>query len=391
MSGPAANVWRMRLLHTSDWHIGRTFHGHSTLPHLRGVLAGLAELTARERVDVVLVAGDVFDSAAPAADAFLLFEEAVGALREAGAVVVMTSGNHDSVARLGHQSRFAAAGGVHVRTRHQQLHDPVVLHDAYGAVDVFGIPYLEPVLVRGAYPDSVLKTHEQVLTHAMERVRAAVRTRGNRSVVLAHCFAAGVRATDVERDISSGGVDLVPAGVFDGPDYIALGHIHARARITDRVRYSGAPLHYSFGERRGPRGAWLVELDAAGLAGVEWRDLPVPRPLTRLRGELQQLLADPSLADSEQHWIAAVLTDAVRQQDAMARLQRRFPFAVQLEHRPPEVATETGSYTERLRGRSDVDVVGDFLQHVRGARPDALEGALLGDVLATVAARESAA
>ncbi len=391
MSEGPATVGRMRLLHTSDWHIGRTFHGHSTLPHLRGVLAGLAELTAREHVDAVLVAGDVFDSAAPSAEAFLLFEQAVGALREAGAVVVMTSGNHDSVARLGHQARFAAAGGVHVRTRHERLDDPVVLRDAHGVVDVYGIPYLEPVLVRAAYPDAVLKTHHQVLTHAMDRVRSTAAARGNRSVVLSHCFAAGVRATDVERDISAGGVDLVPAGVFDGPDYVALGHIHGRARLTERVRYSGAPLHYSFGERRGPRGAWLVQLDAAGLAGVEWRDLPVPRPLTQLQGELQVLLTDPALADREQHWIAAVLTDAVRQQDAMARLQARFPFAVQLEHRPPAVAGEHRTYTERMRGRSDVDVVGDFLQHVRGARPDAEESALLGDVLATVAARESAA
>ena len=381
----------MRLLHTSDWHIGRTFHGLSTLPHLRGVLDGLAELAARERVDAVLVAGDVFDSAAPSAEAFVLFEQAVLALRETGAAVVMTSGNHDSVARLGHQARFAAAGGVHVLTRHERLDEPVVLHDEHGSVDVFGVPYLEPVIVRAAYPEAPMKTHEQVLTHAMDRVRAAAMLRGNRSVALAHCFAVGVTASDVERDISSGGLDLVPAAVFDGPDYVALGHIHGRARLSDRVRYSGAPLHYSFGERGGPRGAWLIELDAAGLAGVEWRDLPVPRPLSRMQGELQQLLADPALTDREQHWVSAVLTDGVRQQDAMARLQRRFPFAVQLEHRPPTVAGERRSYTERLRGRSDVDVVGDFLEHVRGTRPDPLEGAVLGDVLTAVAVRERAA
>ena len=378
----------MRILHTSDWHIGRTFHGHPTLDALRGVLTELAALVARERVDAVLVAGDVFDSATPSADAFLLFEGAVAAIRDAGAQVVMTSGNHDSVARLGHQARFARFGGVHVLTRHEALDEPVELADEHGVVDVYGIPFLEPLLVRSAYPDAELRTQEQVLRHAMDRVRAAVERRGNRAVVLAHCFAAGVAAGDVERDITAGGVDLVPASVFEGVDYAALGHIHGAATITDRVRYSGAPLHYSFGERSARRGGWLIDVGATGVEGVTWCDLAVPRPLARLTGELESLLTDPAHAEHEDHWVSAVLTDPVRQLDAMPRLQRRFPYAVQLEHRPPSsAATPEGSYAERLRGRTDAQVIADFLGHVRGAGPDNVEAAVIRDVLAAEAAR----
>lgn len=394
MSEGAASVRGMRLLHTSDWHIGRTFHGHSTLDALRGVLLELAEAVRREQVDVVLVSGDVFDSATPAAAAFELFEEAVLAIRAAGASVVMTSGNHDSAARLGHQAPFAAAGGVHVRTRADALDRPVELADEHGAVDVFGIPFLEPLLVGG-------RTHAEALQRAMDRVRAAVRDRGNRAVVLAHCFAsAGVvpQAAGGERDITAGGLDVVPSAVFDGTDdapisYVALGHLHSRMRLAEHVRYAGAPLHYSFGETSPLRGAWLVDLDAEGLAEVRWLDLSVPRRLTELVGALEDLLVDPALGDREQDWIQAVLTDPVRQQDAMAKLRQRFPFVARLEHRPEGVRpADARSYGERTAGLPDAQLIAGFLEHVRaGAGPSDAESRLVAEVLTAVQAAERAA
>lgn len=406
----------MRLLHTSDWHIGRTFHGHSTLDALRGVLAEIADVVRRERVDAVLVAGDVFDSATPAAAAFELFEEAVLAIRATGAVVVMTSGNHDSVARLGHQAPFAAAGGVHVRTRVDALHVPLELADEFGVVDVYGIPYLEPLLLGGG-------THATVLADAMDRIRRSAADRGNRSVVLAHCFAAtGVvpQAAGGERDITAGGLDIVPVGVFQPPvglgsslhddptrstagvptndgaaniAYVALGHLHSRIRLADGVRYSGSPLHYSFGETSAARGCWLVDLDSTGLAAVRWIDLAVPRRLTTLRGTLGELLDDPALAGSEQDWIEAVLIDPVRQQDAMARLRERFPFAAKLEHRPDIVRpSDARTYGERTAGLPDAALIAGFLELVRaGAGPSDAESALVADVLAAVGAAQRAA
>lgn len=401
---PAATVPRMRLLHTSDWHIGRTFHGFSTLEALRGVLAELAVVVERERVDVVLVAGDVFDSTTPAAAAFELFEEAVLAIRATGAQVVMTSGNHDSAARLGHQAPFAAAGGVHVRTRVDAIDRPVVLHDEHGVVDVFGIPYLEPLLCRPLLGGPFLGgggTQAEVLGRAMDRVRAAVALRGNRSVVLAHCFAAaGVvpQAAGGERDITTGGLDIVPATVFAGDetatiDYVALGHLHSRVRLAEGVRYAGAPLHYSFGETSPQRGGWLVDLDAAGLADVRWVDLSVPRRLTTIRGTLAELLADPAHEALSDDWIQAVLTDPVRQQDAMARLRTRFPHIARLEHRPEGVRTaDARSYGERTAGRPDAQLIAGFLEHVRaGEGPTDAESALVADVLASVGAAERAA
>ena len=383
----------MRILHTSDWHIGRTFHGHSTIENLRSVLANLAVEVREREVDVVVVSGDIFDSATPAAEAYTVLEAAVMALREAGATVVLTSGNHDSATRLGFMSRFSGLAGVHVVTRHDQHDQPITLHDEYGAVHVYGIPYLEPSLIRHHYPDAALRSHEQVLGFVMDRIRADLAVRGGRSMVLSHCFAVNVAATDaavetsdVERDITAGGIDYVPLSVFDGPDYVALGHLHGRSSLSDRVRYSGAPLHYSFSEAAKPRGGWLIEFDAAGLASVDWIDLPVPRALRVVTGELDEILADPALAEAEGQWLSVVLTDTVRPLDGMRRLQARFPFCVTLEHRPAVTAeAPVASYASRVRGRSDVDIVAGFLAHVRnGVGPSDAETAIVADVFAAV-------
>jgi exonuclease SbcD len=384
---------RMKILHTSDWHIGRTFHGHSTLAQLAEVLQSMVE-TVRERgIDVVAVAGDVFDSATPAAENYGVLTTALRGLRDAGATVVLTSGNHDSSARLGFLAEFVELAGIHVITRHGQHDQPVTVHDEHGPVHIYGIPYLEPALVRHAYPDAELRTHEQTLRFAMDRVRADLAGRGGRSMVLSHCFAVGIEASDVERDITAGGLDYVPIGAFDGPDYVALGHIHGRAVLSDRVRYSGAPLHYSFSEAGKPRGGWLVELDADGLASVEWLDLPVPRRLTVLTGDLDDLLAEPAHDAHVSDWVSAVLTDRVRPLDGMRRLQERFPWCAALEHRPAVTAEpQAATYAERVRAKSDTEIVAGFLEHVRnGVGPTEFERAVLAEVLAEQAATEAAA
>jgi exonuclease SbcD len=188
----------------------------------------------------------------------------------------------------------------------------------------------------------------------------------------------------VERDITAGGLDIVPVSVFDGPDYVALGHIHGRAVLRPEVRYSGAPLHYSFAEAAKPRGAWLVEFDASGLVGAEWIDLPVPRRLSVLTGVLEDLLTDLRYAVNEGDWVKAILTDQVRPLDAMRTLQGRFPHCVALEHRPAIVVeADAVSYTERIRSKTDQEIVAGFLEYVRnGVGPNDFEGELITEVLA---------
>jgi DNA repair protein SbcD/Mre11 len=377
----------MRLLHTSDWHIGRTFHGNPTVANLRTVLEALIDIVTDKKVDVVVVPGDIFDSATPAAEYIELLTDTLHAIRNAGSAVVMTSGNHDSATRLGFQSGFAGLAGIHIITRPEQHDQPVALTDEHGTVNFYGIPYLEPAMIRHRYPDEPLRNHADVLALMMSDIRADLARRGGRSVVLSHAFIVNVPASDVERDITAGGLDYVPLGTFDGPDYVALGHIHGRATLSDRVRYSGAPLHYSFSEADKPRGVWIVDLDAAGLAEVEWVDLPVPRALSVLTGDIETLLTDAAYREFEGDWVSAILTDTVRPMDPMRRLRTRFEHAAHLEHRPVAHAANAATYSERVRGQSDSQIIDGFLEHVRnGVVASVAEKALIASAIAQVTA-----
>jgi exonuclease SbcD len=381
----------MRLLHTSDWHIGRSLHGTDLLAEQEAVLGGLAEVVAAESVDVVVVAGDVYDRAVPSADATGVLDRVLMRLRSAGAAVVLTPGNHDSARRLAFGAGLMARSGVHVRAVTPALDEPVLLSDEQGDVAVYGLPYLEPEVARHELGLAEGRSHEAVLTAAMDRVRADLFLRpGVRSVVLAHAFVGGGVPSDSERDICVGGVDLVPAAVFDGVDYVALGHLHRPQTLSDRVRYSGSPLAYSFGEAGQEKQAWLVDLDADGLAAVRAVPLPAPRQLTVLRGELADLLADPRFAAVEEHFVSAQLTDPVRPVDPMRQLQARFPHCVHLEWAGSGAVADGRSYTERLSGRSDLEIAGEFVSHVRGVAATAAERDLFGRALAA-AAREDAA
>jgi len=391
----------MRILHTSDWHIGRTFHGHSTLDALAGVLAAMAGQVREHAVDVVVIAGDVFDSATPAAAAFGLLDDALLALHETGARVIVTSGNHDSAARLGFHARLLR-DGIHVVTDPRTVGTPITIDDADGPVHFYGIPYLEPAIVRrhwekdghgeaadggqgGTHAEGTLRTQAQTVAHAMSLVRAGMAEHPGRSVVVAHCFAAGVDATaGLEREIRQGGIDMVPLAAFDGPDYVALGHIHGRQTLSERVRYAGAPLHYSFGEQHKERGSWLVDLDAEGAVSAQWLALPVPRRLVTLTGSFEELLAPDLVAAHADDWVCAVYTDALPQADPMRRLRERYPFCAVVQHEPAdEAARDRRSYGQRLRAAvTDADRIDAFLAHVRDGRgADERERALIREVI----------
>lgn len=359
----------MRILHTSDWHIGRTFHGVDLLADQTRVLDAIAAVVAQRGVDVVVVPGDVYDRSIPSADAVAVCNRGFEAIRAAGAVIVATSGNHDSPVRLGAGAAFAAAGGLHLMTRVSALDVPVVLDDDHGPVAFYGIPYLEPEITRTELGVPQARSHAEILDVAMARIRADLDERragapGLRSVLLAHAFVVGGEATGSERSISVGGVETVSASAFDGVDYVALGHLHSPQTLAENVRYSGSPLPYSFGERSHRKAVWLVDVDAAGLATVERLDLPVVRGLSQLTGTLDELLSDAAFDSAEDHYVSAVLTDALRPVDAMRALQTRFPYAVHMEWQRPEGNPEL-RYRDRVRGRSDLEIAEGFLTDVR--------------------------
>jgi exonuclease SbcD len=380
----------MRILHTSDWHVGRTFHGRDLLVEQESVLGSMADLVADERIDVVVVSGDLYDRAVPAAEAVAVCARVLSRIRRAGAELVITPGNHDSAPRLGVFGEFAAAGGLHLRTRIAELAEPVLLADRHGPVAFYGIPYLEPDLAVQPLDVPGARGHQAVLGEAMRRVRVDLASRGGlaggvRSVVLAHAFVAGGEASESERTIAVGGVERVPGPVFDGVDYVALGHLHGPQTLAPHLRYSGSPVAYSFSEARQHKSVWLVELGPDGLVDVERRPLPVPRRLATVRGELAEVLADrvnESLVDC---YVSVVLTDPVRPVDGMRRLQERFPFAVRMEWQPAGASLAGAPrYGQRTKDRDDVELAGCFLADCRGSEPAAGERRLLDEAFAAV-------
>jgi len=387
----------MRLLHTSDWHLGRSFHGVGMLDAQQGFIDQLVEFVRAEKVDVVLIAGDVYDRALPGVDVVSLLDDALVRLTDAGAQVVLTSGNHDSAIRLGFASRLLERGGVHLRTRLAELDVPVLL-PLDSAPDgpvlaIYGIPWLEPRLVAGELRVEPA-SHFEVTRAATGRIRADVGTRaGSRqihSVVLAHTFASGGISSDSERDLSIGGVGAVPLDLFDGFGYTALGHLHGRQSLSPTVRYSGSPPCYSFSEAKHRKGGWLIEADATGITDVSEVRWDAPRPLAVLRGTLDHLLSAEEHSWAEAAYCQITLTDAQRPAQAMDKLRARFPDTLVLAFDPEGAAADARtSYSSRLASaEDDLSICCGFLEHVRGRSTDDAEAAVLGEALEAVRLEE---
>ena len=379
----------MRLLHTSDWHLGRTLHGVDLLDHQAAALDHLIDVVRAERVDALLVAGDVYDRAIPPVEAVTLLSDALARLSELTTVVV-TSGNHDSATRLG----FGAAlmrERVRVRTRVATLGEPVEVADGL----VYGLPYLDPDLTRGDLAEgdpetgtAVLpaRSHEAVTGAAMRRVRAdLLRRRGDapdsrlRAVVMAPAFVVGGQPSESERDIRVGGVDQVPAGVFAGFDYVALGHLHGPQGLSGVdgtvLRYSGSPLAYSFSEQHHAKSSVLVDLSGAEPV-TELVPAPVPRRLADVSGTLEQLLGPAGEAHVDE-WVRVTVTDAARPAELFRRVRERFPHALVVQHVPAEGVARAGRSQVVTAAADPLEVVDAFVRRVTGTGPTPAEAALL--------------
>lgn len=375
----------MRLLHTSDWHLGRSFHREDMLGAQARFVDHLVETVRAEGVEAVLISGDLYDRALPPVDAVALCDEALWRLAAEKVQVIVISGNHDSAQRLGFGSGLMDAAGVHVRADPRAVGSPVLLADDTA---VYGIPYLEPEVVRSSW-ELPERGHTAALTEAMRRVRADLATRGGRSVVLAHAFVTGGEASDSERDIAVGGVANVPMSVFDGVDYVALGHLHGRQRMSDTVRYSGSPLAYSFSEKDHVKGSWLVDLGSA--ARAEFVEAPVPRRVGAVRGRLDDLLGGERWARYEDHWLQVTLTDPDRPAGAMERLRRRFPHTLALAFEPEGgPPPDDRGWADRIRDRSEIEIAYDFVREVRGAAADEAERDLLHEAFESCRRAEAA-
>ena len=397
----------MRLIHTSDWHLGRTLHGENLLPAQDDFLRWLLDEAVRQQAGAVVVAGDIYDRAVPPVDAVRLLDAALLRFAQARIPVILTSGNHDSAVRLGFGAGLSEAAGIHLRTAVADLARPVLLADEHGPVAVYGVPYLLPDAVM-ADLGVPARTHEAVLAEAARRIRADAAARGvGRTVVAAHAFVTGGQPAESERDIRVGGVADVPAGVLAGFSYVALGHLHGAQRAgpppgppgSPLIRYSGSPLAFSFSEKDHVKSVTLVDIDGAGQVSATVLPTPVPRPLREVRGRLDDLLAgagphgaDPRLADLAGSWVKVVLTDTVRPAAPMERLREKWPHTLVLDFAPEGQLTGPAADLERLAAVSDpVEICCLFVDFTSGGQADDTHRAVLRAAVEAAQHAESAA
>jgi exonuclease SbcD len=408
----------VRILHTSDWHLGRVFGGHSLLADQERVIDRLVEIVRSERVQVVAVAGDIYDRAVPPAEAVALFRTALVRLRGAGAAVVAIAGNHDSPDRLAAYDGLTDLAGVHVRGGYRRAAQVVEVEAGGETLAVVPVPFLDPVLVPvGATPrervggETVVggtvkgetgetvegdtgetvegrPTHTSVLVSHLERVRPLVA--GRASLVVAHAFVAGGVGSESERDVTVGGADIVPTGVFAGFSYVALGHLHTPQRMGSRVRYSGSPLAYSFSETA-PKQVVLVDIPRQGRPAVHDVAVEVGRPVATITGRIADLLTDRAHERVRAHWVRARLTDPGYVLDAKRRLAERFPYVVQVELDPSSTADPSSAEPRFGPRRSPVQLAAEFWAATQGAPPDRDEQELLAQAIAHASAQETAA
>ncbi len=386
----------MRLLHTSDWHLGRTLHNESLLDAQRGALGQIVDLVDTHDVDAVLVSGDVFDRAVPPVEAVTMLAETLHQLT-ARVPVVVISGNHDSAVRLGFGADLFAHP-LHVRTRADQVGRPVELANEHGPVLIYPIPFLDPDAARYVLADGdepLERSHDAVLRAAMRRVTTDLQQRTNesgdsvRSVVMAHAFVVAGPSlddeqtrSDSERDIRVGGTDSVSSSLFAGVDYVALGHLHApqQPRSPEQggrksiLRYSGSPLRYSFSEATHTKSVTLVDLDSSGVTAITAVPLAQPREMAVLVGAFDDLLDPDRHVGLTQAWAQLTVTDPARPEQMVPRLRERFPHALVVRHQPasgPLLTSGGGSGVEAL---DPLEVVESFVQYVTGAdaSPDEL-------------------
>jgi exonuclease SbcD len=398
----------MRLIHTSDWHLGRTLHGESLLEHLGGFLDWLLAQAVSQHADAVIVAGDVYDRAVPSTDAVALLDRTLTAFAREHIPMIITSGNHDSAVRLGFGSGLSEAAGIHLRTSVADLARPVILADSAGDVAIYGVPYLLPDAVMADLGAG--RSHESVLTAASELIRADAAHRGiSRVVIAAHAFVTGGTISESERDIRVGGIGDAPARVFGDACYVALGHLHGQQLVGaggaggagglggaggTTVRYSGSPLAFSFSEKDHRKSVTVVDIEADGQVRTTLLPAPVPRPLREVRGRLEDLLtrADGDLADLAGAWVKAVLTDPVRPSAPMERLREKWPHTLVLDFAPEGGLVTAEADLRALSRTSDpVEICGLFVEYAGGGPPDAVEQQVLRDAIEVAQHAETAA
>jgi exonuclease SbcD len=369
----------MRILHTADWHLGRVLHGASLLDDQAHLLAQFVDLARDVRPDVVVIAGDVYDRSVPPAPAVDLLDEVLSRLvQDVGLKVVVIAGNHDSPERLSFGARLLRSSGLILAGSPADGLAPLVLDDTDGPVHIYPLPFLEPAVVRHHLLQPDLLGIEAATAAMLDAIRTA-HPKGERSVVVGHGFVSGGVESESERPLALGGSGCVDAAVFQGFDYVALGHLHRPQKVSEGVRYAGSLMRYSFSEADHDKAVSVVDLGAAGACEVRSVKLSPRRQVRVITGRLAEVLEGAAADPAAQDYLSVILQDEEPMFDAMGKLRAVYPNVLHIER--PILQAASGAVGARVDHRkvSDLDLFAAFFQDVTGkALDDGQRGGLVG-------------
>ncbi len=339
----------MKFIHLSDLHLGKRVNEFSMIGDQTYILGEILRIVDREAPDAVLIAGDVYDKPVPSAEAVSLFDDFLTSLSKKDLQVFVISGNHDSSERLAFGSRLIGKSGIHLSPVWNGKVGPHVLRDEFGEVNVYMLPFIKPVQVRHFFPDEEIKTYTDALQTAIREMHMQPE---GRNVLMTHQFVTGAERSESE-EISVGGADNVDASVFDGWDYVALGHLHGPQNAgSDRIRYCGTPLKYSFSEIRHEKSVTVVELREKGSLTVRCVPLVPLRDMAEIRGTYEELMRKSFYENTtyENDYMHIILTDEEDVVEGAAKLRTVYRNFMKLDYDNTRTR-----HTEAITGTADAE------------------------------------
>lgn len=321
----------MKFLHLADLHLGKRVNGFSMLEDQAHILRQILAILDDEQPDGVLIAGDVYDKSVPSVEAVGLLDGFLTELRARGVPVLLISGNHDSPERLAFGGRVMDSCGIHISPVYDGALAPVTLHDEFGPVHVWLLPFVKPAHVRRWFPDADIESYTDAMAEAVAHMDIDTAAR---NVLVTHQFVTGGTRSGSE-ELSVGGTDNVDSGVFAPFDYVALGHLHGAQHIgRETIRYAGSPLKYSFSEARQHKSVTVVTLGEKGDVQVRTVALTPLRELREIRGSYDELTARSFYEHTtyRSDYLHLILTDEQDVFDAMSRLRTIYPYLMTLDY-----------------------------------------------------------
>ena len=321
----------MKFIHLSDLHLGKRVNEFSMLEEQDAILNQILGIIDTEAPNGVLIAGDIYDKSVPSAEAVQLFDGFLCELAKRHLQVFIISGNHDSSERIAFGSRIMDASGIHLSPVYNGTVEPITMTDEYGAVNIYMLPFIKPSHVRRFYEDEEIVSYTDAMRVAISAMNINT---SERNILVTHQFVTGA-ATCESEEISVGGTDNVDASVFAGFDYVALGHIHGAQNCgSERVRYCGTPLKYSFSEAKHQKSVTVVELGEKDRLSVRTVDLTPVHDMSEIKGTFAELTDPVYYTDNPiiENYLRITLTDEEDIPDAVGRLRMRYKNLMRLDY-----------------------------------------------------------